>query len=132
MRLGSTGQQLKALATFSCDTLKNSDGMLWNRWGSAFRGGLKVVVGGHDLLYTGNDTQATTDFAAYMRNNSSIGWSWLDAVYWANTSNHPTVANTGVNSNDCWNRQGMTVNNVVPWYPLRDGQIGYVCWSNWN
>jgi hypothetical protein len=133
MRLGSSGQQVKALATFACDTFKDSDGLFWNRWGNAYRGGLKIGVGGHDLLYTNNDTQAGTDFAAYMRNNSPIGWSWLDAVYYANTSNHPTAANTGANSNDCWNRQGyLTVNNVVWANPLRDGQIGYYCWSNWN
>jgi hypothetical protein len=133
MRLGSSGKQLKALATFACDTFANSDGMFWNRWGNAYRGGLKIGVGGHDLLYTSNDTQAGTDFAAYMRNNSPIGWSWLDAVYYANTSNHPTAANTGANSTDCWNRQGyLTVNNVVTANVLRDGQIGYYCYTNWN
>ena len=132
MRFGSSGKQLKVLATFSCDTFKNSDGLFWNRWGNAYRGGLKIGVGGHDLLYTGNDTQAGTEFAAYMRSNYSIGWSWLDAVYYANTSNHPTVANTGANSTDCWNRQGLTINNVVSATTLRDGQIGYYCWTNWN
>jgi len=132
MRFGSAGQQLKVLATFSCDTFKTSDGMFWNRWGNAYRGGLKIGVGGHDLLYTGNDTGAATNFASYMRSNNSIGWSWLDSVYYANNSNHPTVANTGANSTDCWNRQGMTVNNVVSATALRDGAIGYVCWTNWN
>lgn len=132
MRFGSAGHQLKVLATFSCDTFKNSDGLFWNRWGAAYRGGLKIGVGGHDLLYTGNDTQAATNFAAYMRNNTSIGSSWLESVYYANNSNHPTVANTGANSTDCWNRQGLTINNVVSATPLRDGAIGYYCWSNWN
>ena len=132
MRFGSSGQELKVFATFSCDTFKNSDGLFWNRWQTVYKGGLKIGVGGHDLLYTGNDTQAETNFAAYMLQNNSIGWSWLDAVYYANTSNHPTVANTGANSTDCWNRQGFTVNNVVGASVLRDGAIGYVCWTNWN
>jgi hypothetical protein len=133
MRLGSSGQQLKVLATFACDTFKNSDGKFWNRWGNAFRGGLKIGVGGHDLVYEGNDTGAATNFATYMRNNMSIGTAWLESVYYANTSNHPTVANTGANSTDCWNRQGsLTINNVVGAPPLRDGAIGYVCWTNWN
>jgi hypothetical protein len=133
MRLGSSGKQVKALATFSCDTFAEADGLFWNRWGNAYRGGLKIGVGGFDLLYTGNDTQAGTDFAAYMRNNSAIGWSWLDAVYYANTSNHPAVANTGANSTDCWNRQSaLTVNNVVTYNVLRDGAIGYYCYTTWN
>jgi hypothetical protein len=132
MRFGSSGKQVKALATFSCDTFKNSDGLFWNRWKSAYSGGLKVGVGGHDLLYIGNDTQAGTEFAAYMRQNLSIGSSWLEAVYYANNSNHPTVANTGANSADCWNRQGVTLNNVMSESVLRDGAIGYACWSNWN
>ena len=132
MRLGSSGKQLKVLATFSCDTFKNSDGLFVNRWGNAYKGGLKIGVGGHDLLYTGNDSQATTNFATYMLSGSSIGWSWLDSVYYANNSNHPTVANTGTNSTDCWNRQGLTVNNVMSATALRDGGIGYYCWTNWN
>jgi hypothetical protein len=132
MRFGSAGQQLKVFATFSCDTFKDSDGMFWNRWSSVYSGGLKIGVGGHDLLYTGNDTQALQNFATYMRANDAIGWSWLDSVYYANNSNHPTVANTGANSTDCWNRQGLTLNNVVGATTLRDGQIGYYCWTNWN
>ena len=132
MRFGSSGHQLKVLATFSCDTFKNSDGLFWNRWSKPYSGGLKIGVGGHDLLYTGNDSQAATNFATYMRNNDAIGWSWLDSVYYANTSNHPTVANTGANSTDCWNRQGLTINNVVSAPVLRDGAIGYYCWTNWN
>jgi len=132
MRFGSAGHQLKVFATFSCDTFKYSDGLLWNRWSTVFSGGLKVGVGGFDLLYTGNDTQAGTNFAVNMRNNNSIGWSWLDAVYYANNSNHPIVANTGANSTDCWNRQGLTLNNVLTESALRDGQIGYYCYSYWN
>jgi Family of unknown function (DUF6345) len=133
MRLGSSGRQVKVLATFACDTFKNNDGLFWNRWGNAYRGGLKIGVGGHDLLYTNNDTQATTNFAQYMRNaGTPIGWAWLDSVYYAQTSNHPTVANTGVNSGDCWNRQGLLLNNVMSAPTLRDSQIGYICWTNWN
>jgi hypothetical protein len=132
MRFGNAGKQVKALATFSCDTFKNDDGLFWNRWSSAYSGGLKVGVGGHDLLYTNNDTQAGTNFATYMVENSSIGSSWLNAVYYANNSNNPTVANTGANSTDCWNRQGVTLGGLMSEKVLRDGAIGYYCWTNWN
>ena len=133
MRLGDSGQQLKVFATLACDTFKNNDGLFWNRWGNAYRGGLKIGVGGHDLLYTNNDTQGMSDFAQYMHNGTTpIGWAWLDAVYYALTYNHPTVANTGVNSADCWNRQGLDITNVIGAPTLRDGAIGYACWTNWN
>jgi len=132
MRLGDSGKQVKALATFSCDTLYNADGDLPERWGKAFAGGLKVLVGGHDLLYTGNDTQAGTDFALYMEQNSAIGGAWLNAVYYANTANNPAVANTGANSSDCWNREGVTLGGLMSEKVLRDGSIGYYCWTNWN
>jgi hypothetical protein len=132
MRLGDSGQQLKALATFSCDTFENSDGNFWNRWSKAFSGGLKVGVGGEALLYTGNDSQAATNFASYMLGNTTIGSSWLEGVYYANNSNTPTVANTGSNSSNCWSRQGVTLGNVISESVLRDSQIGYVCWTNWN
>ncbi len=132
MRFGSAGKQAKVFASFSCDTFYNADGLLPTRWGSAFAGGLKIGLGGHDLLYTGNDTQAGTEFAAYMRSNLSIGSSWLEAVYYANNSNNPAVANTGANSTDCWNRQGVTLGNVMSEKVLRDGSIGYYCWTNWS
>jgi hypothetical protein len=133
MRFGSVGQQMKAFATFSCDTLKYADGLLWTRWQSVFRGGLKVAVGGFDLLYTSNDGQAGTNFAANMRSNYAIGYSWLNSVYYANNSNHPIVANTGANSTDCNNRQNsITVNNLQTATPLRDGQVGYYCYTYWN
>jgi hypothetical protein len=132
MRLGAAGKQLKVFATFSCDTFLTSDGLFWSRWGNAYRGGLKIGVGGHDLLYVDNSATATTNFVSRMQNGEPIGQAWLEAVWYANNSNHPSVANTGVNSTDCWNRQGATMQSVQTMPTLRDGQIGYVCWSGWN
>jgi uncharacterized protein DUF6345 len=132
MRLGNSGKNLKVLATFSCDTFKTSDGLFWSRWGSAFSGGVKVGVGGHDLLYVDNSTTAATNFVTRMQSGQAIGGSWLEALWYANNSNHPSVANTGVNSTDCWNRQGATMQTVQTLPTIRDGSIGYVCWSGWN
>jgi hypothetical protein len=132
MRLGDSGKQLKVLATFSCDTFKNDDKLFTKRWGAAFAGGLKVGVGGHDLLYTDNDASAMQDFATYMLEGNSIGNAWLNAVYNDNNANHPTVANTGANKASCWKRQGVALGGVMSEKVLRDGQIGYTCWTNWN
>jgi hypothetical protein len=132
MRLGDSGKQVKALATFSCDTLKSGDGLLPSRWGSAFAGGVKIVVGGHDLLWTGSDQSAMQNFASNLENSMSIGSSWLNAVYYANNSNNPAVANTGANASDCWNRQGVGMGQIMSESPLRDSKVGYYCWTNWG
>jgi hypothetical protein len=132
MRLGDSGKQVKALATFSCDTFKNDDGYFWTRWQKAFSGGLKVGVGAHDLLYTDDDDSAMQDFASGIVGGVPIGYSWLYAVYNDNNDNHPTVANTGANANDCWSRQGVKLSGLMGEKVLRDGQIGYYCWTNWN
>lgn len=131
MRIGSGGRQAKVFATYACDTFRTSDGHFWDRWGNAYRGGLKIGVGGHDNLYDGN-SQKGWEFAGRMQNGEPIGQSWLEAVWYADNNNHPSVANTGVNSNDCWNRMGATLSSVQYMPTLRDGQIGYVCWAGWN
>lgn len=132
MRFGSAGKQVKVFSTFSCDTFKTSDGLFWARWGNVMRGGVKIATGGHDLLYVDASDTAVKNFAVRMQNGESIGAAWLEAVWYANNSNHPSVANTGANSADCWNRQGATMQSVQTMPALRDGAIGYVCWSGWN
>ena len=132
MRFGAAGKQVKVLSTFSCDTFKTSDGLFWSRWGNALSGGVKIATGGHDLLYVDNSTAATTNFVADMQSGMSIGSAWLEALWYANNGNHPSVANTGANATDCWNRQGATLASVQTMPALRDGSIGYVCWSGWN
>lgn len=131
MRLGDSGRQAKVLATYSCDTLKNGDGLLPSRWGSVFAGGLKLAVGAHDLLWDG-DESSMQDFASNLVSGMSIGSSWLNAVYNDNNSNNPTVANTGANKADCWSRQGITVGQAMSESPLRDSKVGYYCWTNWG
>jgi Family of unknown function (DUF6345) len=92
MRLGSGGRQVKALATFSCDTLKNSDGQLPKRWGPAFAGGLKMLVGGGDLLWDDDSDTIGYDFAMLMQTPYPIGTSWLNAFYNNNRDNNPAIA----------------------------------------
>jgi hypothetical protein len=131
MRFGEGGQQLKVFATYSCDTLATSDGHFWDRMGPAFRGGVKIMLGAHDLLYDG-DPQKGTEFASRMQDGETISNAWLEAVWYANNDNHPSAAATGIDANDCWNRMGMNLESVRTTAPLRDGQIGYVCWAGWN
>jgi hypothetical protein len=132
MRLGDSGKQVEVFASFTCFTFMNSDGLFWKRWQHTFGGGLKLGLGGHGILFGSNESSLGQDFALYMQEGSTIGSAWLNAFNNANNSNETTVANTGANSNDCWNRQGVTLKNFASESTLRDGQIGYVCWTNWN
>jgi hypothetical protein len=131
MRLGDDGKQLKVFATYSCDTLQTSDGHFWDRMGPAFSGGVKILLGAHDLFYDGQ-AQKGTEFASRMQDGEPIGQAWLEAVWYADNSNHPSAAATGVDANDCWNRLGVNLESVQTIAPLRDGQMGFVCWSGWN
>jgi Family of unknown function (DUF6345) len=132
MRLGDSGKQVKAFATFSCDTLYNADGRFWHRWQSALSGGVKFLAGAHGNLYTDEDDQAMPAFAKYVIWGDALGTGWLNAVYDWNNDNQPTVANTGANKSDCFNRQEVNLNGLMEEPALRDGQIGYYCWTNWN
>jgi len=131
LRLGDSGQQVKVFATYACDTLQTSDGHFVDRMGPAFGGGVKLLLGAHDLLYDGN-SQKGTEFASRMQDGEPIGQSWLEAVWYADNSNHPSAAATGYNADDCWNRLGMNLQSVQTSPALRDGDIGYYCWVGWN
>jgi hypothetical protein len=126
------GSKLDAFLTYACDTLQTSDGNFWTRWSNAFSGGLLSLNGAHDLVYSGvSDIGAdVADSMAY--DGSAIGWSWIYNVYMDDNSNHPSTANTGANSTDCWNRQGVTLTNLYDTPKLGSGSIGYVCWSGYN
>ena len=54
MRFGDDNVQLKVFAMYACDTMRTSDGHFWDRNSPAFSGGLKIMLGTHDLVYDGN------------------------------------------------------------------------------
>ena len=131
MRFGAAGKDVQVFSNYSCDTMKTSDGLFWSRWNGPMSGGVKIVTGGHDLLYD-DYTNGATSFAQRMQTGESIGSSWLESVWYADNNNHPSEANTGANAQDCWNRAGATMQSVQTMPALRDSQIGYVCWVGWN
>ena len=131
MRFGDDNVQLKVFAMYACDTMQTSDGHFWDRNNQAFSGGLKIMLGAHDLVYDGN-RQKGTEFASRMQDGEPIGQAWLEAVWYADNNNHPSMAATGIDADDCWARSGMNLATVSTSVALRDGQIGTVCWSEWN
>jgi Family of unknown function (DUF6345) len=131
MRFGAAGKDVQVFSSYSCDTMKTSDGLFWSRWNGAMSGGVKIVTGAHDLFYD-DYTNGATSFAQRMQNGESIGSAWLESTWYADNNNHPSEANTGANAQDCWNRAGATMQSVQTMPALRDSQIRYVCWAGWN
>ncbi len=137
MRLGDSawwGGGLAILATYSCQTLKVSDGGLVTRWGSVLRGGLKMAVGSHDTLWDGLTTDETgEDFADDLQHGYSIEYSWYDGnTDWYFDQDTAVVA-TGTNSTNCSSRKDQMTWQSYGNYPfLRDANIGWTCWTYWN
>ncbi len=128
LRLGSYAW---ILAVYGCDAFKTSDGHLWNRWIGAFAGGLKVGLGAHGIVYD-DGPQKGGEFASRLENGEPVARSWNEAVWYANNNNTPTSATSGADAKDCWSRMGMSLSGVAAAPALRDGDIGYLCWSEWN
>ena len=131
MRLGDNGQQAKVFASYACDTMTIADGNQIGRWENAFNGGLKISLGGYDLVYEGND-QKGTEFSGRIENGQPVGFSWNEAVWYADNSNHPIAFATGATNADCSNRRQANLGSVWTMPRLQDDAWQYLCTSGWN
>ena len=134
MRLGDDSYGLSILATYSCETLKFDDGMMWTRMGPIFMGGLRIAVGSHDKLFDSYTTdECGEDFADNLQKSNSIRWSWKDAVSDWYVDNDATVMAVGRDLADCENRRDtMKWQNYLSYPRLRDSQIGIICAVYWH
>jgi hypothetical protein len=134
MRLGDEARGLKIFASFACGVMKYSDGMFWARLGSIFRGGLKYMVGSHDLIYWGwTMDESGRDFAANLHGSQGIHNAWKNAMsdWWH--ANDVTAAATGTSIQDCWNRHHSYDHYLSNTFPvLRDGMITHYCYYSWD
>lgn len=137
MRYGDSpapGGGVDILAAHSCDVLKHNDDKLAVRWGSALRGGLRMIVGSHDTL---NDSVTTNevgeDFADEIQHKASYRNAWKYAVSDIYSSQDATVVATGTSSSNCASRRdGMNWENSQTYARLRDGAIDKTCWWYWD
>jgi hypothetical protein len=119
-----TTRGLKLFISYSCNILKYSDGLWWQRLDPIFRGGLKYMVGAYDLIHWGPTMdEAGEELADHMSHGDTIWTSWVEATndwYW--DSNHPAAVTTGTDWGDCFDRlQNMTYDQLFTRPPLRDG-----------
>ncbi|WP_394849648.1 DUF6345 domain-containing protein [Pendulispora brunnea] len=137
MRLGASGRQNMVFVTGACDTHR-VDAYVLERWKTIFAGGLILTLGGHHLIWSGHPGQGA-DFANRMRNGEPIGQAWLEATFYADNANTPAVLSTGGWNRspgdplECFTRQDTTVlDNLITRSPIRDGDVGALCWTTWN
>lgn len=130
MRLGDDGRQLSVLANLSCDVLANADGGFLRRWWNAFAGGLRISLGGWDLLY---DTAGIgPGFASRLQAGQSFGTAFANATIGGDGRAKPAVAAAATDASSCWSRLGTAMSDVLIQERVRDGAIGYLCWVTWD
>jgi uncharacterized protein DUF6345 len=133
MRLGDSawwGGGLAILATYSCHTLQ-IDNDIVNRWLPVVSGGLKIVLGSHDIVNNSVTTnEVGEDFADYLQHGWRITDSWFLGLNDWYTDQDVAVMVTGTDGNNCWNRYNMNWQTYGNHPFLRDGQIGFMC-LNW-
>jgi len=134
MRLGDESVGLSIFSTYACQTLAHADGRLMERWYPAMAGGVRILTGSHDTLYDSPTTdEVGEDYAAYLQEGRPIRTAWHDALTDWIVDNDATVVASGANSADCNARKdNMTLGNFRNYSRLRDGAIGYMCWSWWD
>ncbi|HYV47660.1 MAG TPA: hypothetical protein VFA20_22530 [Myxococcaceae bacterium] len=134
MRLGNESWGTMIFSTYSCETLKYDDGLMWTRMGPIMKGGLYIATGSHDLVWAGWTTDDVgADYADDLQHGVTIKESWHDGASDWYEDNSLAVMTTGTDSNNCWNRQnGMTWQNIAGYTRLRDSAIGWYCYSAWN
>jgi hypothetical protein len=133
LRLGDESTGMKIFTHWACHTLYYADGGIWNRWWKAMSGGLLMSLGSHDVVYNGPTTdEVGEDFASDIQSGMTIKSAWNDVANdWA-VDNDITVLATGTNQANCTTRRDTTKWTTTLPAPLRDGQIGYYCYSAWT
>jgi hypothetical protein len=137
MRLGDSawwGGGLAIYAQYSCKTMKSLDNLLVNRWGPVLRGGLKLVLGSHDILWDGERTDECGEaFAENIQYQQSFRTAWRDALYDTFLFQDIAVMATGTDSSNCSSRKNnMKWQNFGSHPFIRDGSIGITCWEQWT
>jgi hypothetical protein len=139
-RFGDEKSKAAFFAQYACKTL-TIDGNTVTRWIEAFRGGLIMAMGSHDLLYDGITTDETgEDFADGLQKSKTAKWAWFDGNgdWWcdqdvavlASGSNQTGANNAQADCN--YRRDNVKWQNFGGYARWRDGQIGWMCWSYIN
>ena len=134
MRLGDQSYGASIFSTYACETLKFNDGKQWTRMGNIFRGGLRIATGSHDKVYDSVTTnEVGEDYADNLQKQLTIKYAWKDGNSDWYVDQDITVMATGTNQSSCHaRRDNMKWQNFTSYSRLRDGQIGWYCYTYWD
>jgi len=135
MRLGDDAKHLKLFVSYACHTLQNDEYWM-DRLVPIFEGGLKIMVGSHDIINWGETMdEAGWEFAVGLQ-ETTIYNAWHGALedWWFD--NDGAIIATGVSWGDCFDRlNSATYSQIVsdtqrP--PLRNGAGWAYCGAFWD
>ena len=134
MRLGDEGRKQSLFASYSCETMKVSDGKVRTRLGPMFEGGLRYMAGSHGTIY---DSPTTDETGEEFANNLQMGYTFRNAWKSGNsdlfTNQDLIVLSTGVSAADCNNRRDtMKWSNYNTYPRIPAGTPYWICWYYWN
>ena len=133
-RFGDEATRAAFFAQYACYTLRADDHTV-ARWLGAFRGGLIMAMGSHDLFYEGAVTNETgEDFAIGLQQGKRVKWAWFDgnADWYADQDVAVLASGSAIPANnalaDCLDRRDhvkwQTFGGTTRW---RDNQVNYIC-----
>lgn len=131
-RFGNDGFKAAFLAQYACETMTNTDGMLWTRWNGALKGGLQMVLGSHIKFWDSTTTdECGEDFADGLQKGKTVKWAWLDGNSdWWEDQAIAVVASGDTSTDQCHSRKdGITWQNYPDFGRLRDDHVNWWCRS---
>lgn len=134
MRLGDEALGQSIFASYSCETMKVSDGKVRTRLGPMFDGGLRYIAGSHGTIYDSPTTdEAGEDFADNLQMGFTLRNAWKSANSDFFTNQDLIVLSTGVSFESCTNRRDtMKWSNYSTYPRIQNGTPYWICWQYWN
>ncbi len=132
--LGNEGYGLSFFSAYSCNLLADTD-HLWDRWSRAFKGGMRMLLGSHGLIYFGYNTRKVGEkFADSLQSSKDAHDAWYDGLHKSlNIDNDAAVVVMGDGEDDCYDRmEGIKWQNYTDYPRRRDGDVNHWLRYRWR
>lgn len=159
MRLGDEGLGLSIFAIFACSTLApyaadagqrpgpedwwgnavrfyHAEEDIAARWWKAMQGGLRIIVGSWDVMYTDCGRASVRNFGRNLAAGTGVWEAWRKASMDACSNQNPAVVASGTSRSNCLSRlNGIKLTNFNSYARLCDdpqrcsAQMTDMCWT---
>lgn len=128
-RFGDNSNRVAIFSQYACKTMQLDD-KAFGRWVNAFKGGLYLATGSHDLVYDSWTTSETgEDYADNLAHGKTVKWAWIDGNDdCCHDQDVVVYASSSGPLSECQQRRDtMTGQNVNSFTRLRDGSMNRIC-----